>query len=62
MGLRLTVLSKLIAAKHPKIGCDGIEPPSTAPDMQKNYIAVRITIMILFIRYSTTELPPDNRL
>ena len=35
MGLRLSVLSKLIAAKHPKIGCDGIEPSSTAPDMQK---------------------------
>lgn len=29
MGLRLTVLSKLIAVKHPKIGCDGIEPSST---------------------------------
>lgn len=36
MGLRLQVLSKLIAVKHPEIGCDGIEPSSTAPDMQKH--------------------------
>ena len=61
MGLRLTVLSKLIAVSIPKSGVMESNHRQQ-PDIRENYIAVRITIMILFIRYSTTELTPDNRL